>query len=215
MQLVSYSGINKRPYGNPCRKRINTGFTLIEMLVVIVIITTIGMGVIPTFLRNTDRYRMKDTVRHVSDMMYFCRSMAVIEGTTFRLMFDREKGECRIYYVNNSLDEPGTFQPYKSSGLTRYVFPRDVKLESLSFNEQQTEDIESEQIDFYMDGSAIDTQLVFANKRVGKTTIRVSGTTALIKIREGKEGEIEGEDMIENKQDSENVFSDDMDKLTG
>ena len=164
-------------------------FTLLELLVVITIIAVMSAGLVPTFLKNSDGYKIKDAVRRVADLMYYSHSMAVFESTNFRLNFDRETNSCWLTFEKNPETEPGLFHRYNASGYSGYTFQPGVAVQNIIIQEEameveleQTELREGEYIEFRKDGTSEDALLVLVNEKQACYTIQVSGVTSTVRI---------------------------------
>jgi len=102
------------------------GFTLLELVLVMVIICTV-LGAASASLRGFFVSRKSDdTAVRIVSLARLARSMAVSEGRTYRLVFDRDERE---FYL--AAREQGGFQrPRTGLGRTTRV-PDEVRLEVL------------------------------------------------------------------------------------
>jgi prepilin-type N-terminal cleavage/methylation domain-containing protein len=160
-------------------------FTLIELLVVISIVVVFTAGMVPPFLKNTDRFRLKDSARRLSDLMSFCHSMAVFEAAAFRLDFDVQRGRCRVLFEEDPVAEPGRFRPFRMSGYSVYTLQQGVMIEDLSIAVSQGDEIDdSDYIEFRSDGTADEAAVVLANEKGDCCTILLSPLTSGVRILE-------------------------------
>ena len=172
------------------KQRRRSAFTLIELLVVITIITVLSASVAPVFLRNTDRLRLKDSVRHLQDMMSFCHSMAAFESTTFRLNLDPGENRCWISFEKDPAQEPGVFYPYRASGYAAYRLQDVVAIRDVVIREADEEDLDEgedrdgDYIEFRTDGTASEAVVVLANEQDERFSILVSGLTGGVRVIE-------------------------------
>jgi prepilin-type N-terminal cleavage/methylation domain-containing protein len=191
--------------GYRMKQRRRSAFTLIELLVVITIITVLSASVAPVFLRNTDRLRLKDSVRHLQDMMSFCHSMAAFEATTFRLNLDPRENVCWISFEKDPAQEPGVFYPYRASGYAGYrlqdvVAIRDVVIrEADEESMEEGEEREGDYIEFRTDGTATEAVVILANEQDERFSILVSGLTGGVRIIEEEFSEDEAKKEEERR----------------
>jgi prepilin-type N-terminal cleavage/methylation domain-containing protein len=71
------------------------GFTLVELLVVIVIIGIMGMIILPNFATGSDGTRLRTASRGVIQMVRYARTMAVLQQTPMALVIS-STGEVRV-----------------------------------------------------------------------------------------------------------------------
>lgn len=71
------------------------GFTLVELLVVIVIIGIMGVMILPNFATGSDGARLRSASRGVMQMVRYARTMAVLQQAPMDLVFS-SSGEIRV-----------------------------------------------------------------------------------------------------------------------
>ena len=75
---------------------LNRGFTLIEVLVVIIIIAVMGAVVTPRYARYLEKVRFEGQVREVVDLFAFAREKAVDTDSVVTLSFDQQLSTFRV-----------------------------------------------------------------------------------------------------------------------
>ena len=101
----------------------NPGFTLIEMVVVIIIVAVMAGVLVPAYGRFYSRAKFDATVRDVQDVFAYAREQALAKDAPVTLMFDPGS---ETFAVNVTAPPPPTDQPL--------AFP-DVKTDSASVPE--------------------------------------------------------------------------------
>jgi prepilin-type N-terminal cleavage/methylation domain-containing protein len=74
----------------------NRGFTLIEMVVVLVLISLSIALVTPSLSRFSKRVELKATAQKVSGILRHFRSESIQKGRVYQILFDSGTGEVRI-----------------------------------------------------------------------------------------------------------------------
>ena len=82
----------------PMKRICHSGFTLVELLVVVVIIGVMAMMLGPTFTTGSDIARVKTATRGVMQMSRYARTMAVLHQTPVALVFSAD-GTIRVEKV--------------------------------------------------------------------------------------------------------------------
>ena len=114
-------------------RRTDTGFTLIEMLVVVLVIGIAMALVLPNLDRLTPKHRLRSAAREVASTMELCRHLAITKVATFGLRYDVEApgGFTRpAYTVLLPEDEDGKRESLTPKVLPDGVFIRAVLLGS-------------------------------------------------------------------------------------
>jgi general secretion pathway protein H len=95
------------------------GFTLLEILLVVIVITLVMAVSYPALSRGSMSLRLRATSRDVLNTIRFAREKAVTEQTGMLLTVDREKQQL---ILTDSLGE----------GARTYSLPKDVQIQRLS-----------------------------------------------------------------------------------
>ena len=74
----------------------NRGFSLIEMVVVLVLISLSIALITPSFSRFSQRVELKATAQRVSGSLRYFRSESIQKGKVYQIIFDSGTGEIRI-----------------------------------------------------------------------------------------------------------------------
>jgi type II secretion system protein H len=155
----------------PGRTGRNQGFTLIEiMLVVVIILIAIGVAV-PAFRGTLQSTQMKDAVRSTIRMSRFARNMAILKQTDCTLEFTDSRIELRYASTN----EPSS---------TRR-FPEDIQIELFeNLSIETDEPMEAQTAGFYSNGTVDGFKLTLQDSKNRTQTIICKPITGKVVIEE-------------------------------
>jgi prepilin-type N-terminal cleavage/methylation domain-containing protein len=122
----------------------NRGFTLIEMVVVLVLISLSIALITPSLSSFSKRVEMKATAKKVSGILRYFRSESIQKGRVYQILFDSGTGEIRIRVLEKE-EKEGEGKSEEKKGAEeaktqemRYPLPggvliREVKIPSPEF----------------------------------------------------------------------------------
>jgi prepilin-type N-terminal cleavage/methylation domain-containing protein len=99
------------------------GFTLIELVLVMLVIAVIAAIIVPSMLSFAAGRRTQDGVAMVLALSNFARTQAVSEGTVYRVNFD---GNARTVWVTKQVD--GEFVPATGDYGQHFTLPQGVRM---------------------------------------------------------------------------------------
>lgn len=80
---------------NPTRRlkhyNVETGFTLIEVMLVLTLIVILSSVTMPSLRGFAGSTRLKSSASAIRDMLHFARDIAITEGTTYLVVFDLDQ----------------------------------------------------------------------------------------------------------------------------
>ncbi len=80
---------------NPTRRlkhyNVETGFTLIEVMLVLTLIVLLSSVTMPSLRGFAGSTRLKSSASAIRDMLHFARDIAITEGTTYLVVFDLDQ----------------------------------------------------------------------------------------------------------------------------
>ncbi len=110
------------------RKPSRSGYTLIELILLTVIIAIlIGIST-PLFRRTFSDLEIKDASFNISRLISFAQERAVVEGTPFKLVLDVKKA--RYYLTREDPSAPGKYIRLKEKLGRVFELPRGIKLKA-------------------------------------------------------------------------------------
>lgn len=170
---------HQRTCGKSC------GFTLFELLIVILIIGLISALVIPKMAASLPGVQLKSTTRAVAASLRYARSKAVFESTPYIAIFDRTQRILAVKPIERPIDasEMDRFRVIlKPSELKRvYELPEGIEFGDLNNNDAD-EDTDQFPILFFPGGDTTGGKIVLKNLRLKQYTITVDTITGTVKI---------------------------------
>ncbi|MFQ6104240.1 MAG: Tfp pilus assembly protein FimT/FimU [Candidatus Glassbacteria bacterium] len=78
------------------------GFTLVELIIVLIIMA-IALGIVAPFMaKSFDKYRLRETSRALSDYLRKSREVAIKEGIKAAIYFDEDGGTFQTRYLKHN-----------------------------------------------------------------------------------------------------------------
>jgi len=114
------------------------GFTLTELIVVLVVITLIAGLVAPTFIHQLEYARLTSGCRQIVSYMRYARSQAILRGVPYRLNMD-DRGQrywITVYDEEETEDLAEPFRPDSSNLGARDSLPEGVTIEELLIGDE-------------------------------------------------------------------------------
>ncbi len=165
----------------------NKGFTLLELLVVLVIIAMMSAVIAPQLAGSLTGMNLKTASRKVSASLRYARSNATSESLTYISVFDFDKNRLIILPCQEKSGEiPEECMLDNEESMDRpkiYNLPEGVRFEKAE-NFQEETDSGYFQIAFYPGGGSSGGQVVVTGERKGRYTINVDFITGMVKLDE-------------------------------
>jgi prepilin-type N-terminal cleavage/methylation domain-containing protein len=111
------------------------GMTLLELILVMLILSTVLAMAAPSLRGFFTSRRIDDTAAQILALTQFARSQAVSEGIVYRLNFDTRD---RTYWL--TAQKAGVFEPLQTECGQTYTLPKDIELEVQDI-EQKDKDV--------------------------------------------------------------------------
>ena len=172
-----------RNHQRTCRP--SSGFTLFELLVVILIISLVSALVMPRMAASLPGVQLKSTARAVAASLRYARSRAVYESTPYIAIFDNTQNFVAVEPIETPIDaaeSKGIRKILNMSELEKvYEFDEGIEFEVLNDNAAD-EDPDVFAIFFFPRGDSSGANIVLKNLRRKQYTITVDRITGLVEI---------------------------------
>lgn len=167
----------------PSRRRRNPGFTLVELILVMVVIFTLATVVAPRFSDFFPSLQVRKSTELLMAWARKARSDAALTGTRQRLYLDPSKRKFWIEHEPRPIKDAGKF--VKLAGAWQEeLLPDGVEIESVDKAETGGS---ARYVEFRPDGSATEATIVISNANGDRQTLRIEAATARIFIEDAAE----------------------------
>ncbi|MFH1311772.1 MAG: GspH/FimT family pseudopilin [Candidatus Eisenbacteria bacterium] len=157
--------------GRSCTMTGETGFSLIELLVVVAIMTGLLAASIPSLRSHTESINLIKASQSVAGTMKLARQRAVTTLNDVVVIFDTSAG---TYYVFEDVDKDGVYDTGETRSGT-YKIPNRVGIEDVSFT--------NDKVTFNARGAASETgAVILLNTRDRAKRIDLTAATGLVYV---------------------------------
>jgi general secretion pathway protein H len=161
------------------------GFTLFELLVVMLIISLIAALVMPQTAASLPGVRLKSAARAVAASLRYARSRAVYESTPYVAIFDSTRKFLAVEPIETPLDaaeSDGIRKILDTSKLEKvYEFPDGIEFDVLN-RPAGDEDPEIFPILFFPGGDSTGGKIILENLRRRQYTVAVDTISGMVAI---------------------------------
>ncbi len=156
--------------------RLPSGFTLIEILLVTVLLAILVAVVTPRFRSSFDSLHYKNFVQDTAALMRYAHDRAMLGKETLMVRFQNDPAGCRLEksVLQEGKKEP-EFRPVNDRTGVLRALPQGVRL-----------DAEPPGVIFYPDGAATAAIWTFRDKQDRQSVLRVSGASGDVAVEENK-----------------------------
>ncbi|MBV8878891.1 MAG: type II secretion system protein [Planctomycetaceae bacterium] len=162
------------------------GFTLIELILVMIVIFTLATVVAPRFSEFFPSYQVRKSTEHLLAWARKARADAAVTGVRQRLVLDSKNRKFWIEYEARPIKEPGKFV-LLSGAWGEEQLPEAVTFESLEGAETAASGDGLKYLEFRPDGTSTDATIVLANDSGDSHTLKVEGATSKVTIKPAAE----------------------------
>jgi len=168
--------------------RRRSGFTLIELMIVIAIMAIVMTMGLPAIYRIWHKEALVNTVKEITDVLDNARSLAILKGNVTEVVFHARDGTYELAAgeggtsVSRGEDLPADFSatPRASSGRSGQ-FPEEIAVAQLKVNGVSCMDFEVARVRFYPNGTCDELRLILLRPTTGDSRgIFLEVTTGLV-----------------------------------
>ncbi len=165
-----------------------SGFTLFELLVVILIISLISAFVMPRMTASLPGVKLKSTTRAVAASLRYARSKAVSESRPYVAILDNSQKLLAVEPILNSIDG-AALNSIRETLITSklkkiYEIPNEIDFAVLN-HRAADERSDVSQILFFPHGDSTGANIVLQNPRGRKFTVTVDRITGSVEVASG------------------------------
>jgi len=165
----------------PTRNKVPSGFTLIELVLVCVIILILVTLSTPLFRNPFAGVRAGNTCRQLSHLMRYVQAKAIAERRLCRINFNFEQGS--FWPAVEKDESPGEFEPIKGKWGKTFDLPQGVSI-SGSGEAFSGKAGESPVIRFYPDGSSDKAEIKIFGSDEDVFTVTTQRNIGYVDVRE-------------------------------
>jgi type II secretion system protein H len=154
------------------------GFSLLELIVVLVIISLLTLLVTPRLTRTMSHMEVRSVAKKISAILRYCRSSAVNKNKIYQVNFDSESNLVSVQSAEEGDD--------KLIVQNSYPLPKDIRMEKVETGKTQFEN-SSPAFEFYPNGGANGGTAVVRGDAGPAYAIQVDFLTGLVKVEAAKE----------------------------
>ena len=167
----------------------NSGFTLLELLVVLTIIAVSSAFVVPRFVGTLAGMRLKTSAKKISASLRYARSRAISEMTTCCALFDLDKNRLSVFTeaedseenLKHNQDDDSKDDTEDKVLMKKYELPEGIIFEKAGFGKEMMV-TGLFRIDFFQSGGNTGGDVILADDRGKQYRIRVDFITGAVKI---------------------------------
>jgi prepilin-type N-terminal cleavage/methylation domain-containing protein len=159
------------------------GFTLIEVVIVLILISLSAALVIPGFARFAKSVELRATAKKVSGLMRHYRNEAVQRGRVYQVLFDFNLREIRVQSVEMVKGSEPNEEVEEMRFQQRYPMPVDIQVKEMKISASlYVSDYPA--IEFYPNGSSNGGSFILDLQNSRGYWIRVHFLTGIVEVKD-------------------------------
>ena len=162
------------------------GFTLVELILVMIVIFTLATVIAPRFSDFFPSYQVRKSTEHFFAWARKARADAAVTGVRQRLVLDTKNHKFWIEYEARPVKEPGKFV-LLSGAWGEEQLPEGVVFESIDGAESAASGDGLKYLEFRPDGTSSEATIVISNENGDSHTVKVEGATSKVLIKPSEE----------------------------
>ncbi|MGC8739568.1 MAG: pilus assembly FimT family protein [Candidatus Hydrogenedens sp.] len=160
-------------------KKAKYGFTLLELVVVVALISILTGMIIPIYNRTMYSLRIRNTTQDITSLIRYAQEKAVAESREFRVLIDEEKGTFSLFRLKSqSWDGEKEFEPVGTAdGGGMITLPETIQISRITAGKDRKTGIRY--ISCYPNGASDPGQIELEPQIRGQQRILIKWTGAL------------------------------------
>lgn len=164
------------------RRRRIPGFTFLELLVVISILTLLSAAIIPLYGASVRAMQRRSVRGDFVATLYYLQELSIHQSRELRLLIDSRAGTYHAEGWSAGVGGASRFEPLNDRELgTIHSFPESLAVRSIKARRDRTTN--QHYIGFYPDGSCDPAEVHFGPWQGGPTSFTVETTGALGEVQ--------------------------------
>jgi len=162
-----------------------SGFTLYEVIIVLIVLLTVSAIVIPSFSGFLPTEKVRRSGDGLLSTIAKAHDDAVLTSRRIRLVFSKEPPAYRLEYEPDPMNEPATFRPLPGDWGAKTELPEDVTVtvEGAEPDEENGE----EYLEFSPDGTATEARIILAHENGGEVVLELDPAGGRARVVEPEE----------------------------
>ena len=163
------------------------GFTFIELMVVMILISLSIFLVTPSLSRLSKSVELQGVVKKISGILRYCRSEAVNKGEVYQVLFDSNLREVRVQLMESTEEKREGERKEGKTLKMAYTLPTGIQWKE--FNAPPPEyPSEFPLIEFYPNGGSNGGSILLDSQDDKGYKIKVHFITGAVKVERAEEG---------------------------
>jgi type II secretion system protein H len=157
----------------------NKGFSLIELMVVLILISFSISLIVPSLSRFSKAVELKGAAKKISGILRYCRSEAVNKGQVYQVLFDSNLREVRVQSMDSK--EEKEEKTDRANHKKTYFLPDGIEMKGIQIASPQYRS-EIPSIEFYPNGGSNGGAIVLDSQGRKGYKIKIHFLTGIVEV---------------------------------
>jgi len=166
----------------PSAKRLPAGFSLLELIVVLTLLSILTSAIVPVFAGSLESMRRDQAVRELLAVLKFAQERAIADSAEFRVYINEEKGVYWIESLQVAEDGARTFEELGESFTDPWVLPESIEFKKVKARDDRERDLKY--ISFFPSGACDYVEIELARNDRRTVCIQTKGALGRFEVKE-------------------------------